>query len=124
MKERGKSWTKWLYWFTFAVAVIFVYKTLDSFTEITEWIGNLFSILMPFILGVIVAYLFYIPCRKLESLYRKIKLKFLAKRARILSILTVYLIAILVITLGIKFVLPSITKSIVDLTGNLQMQKK
>lgn len=120
MKEIKKSWTKWLYWFTFAVAVIFVYKTLDSFTEITEWISNLFSILMPFILGIIVAYLFYIPCRKLESLYRKIKLKFLAKRARILSILTVYLIAILLITLGIKFVLPSITKSIVDLTGNLQ----
>ena len=120
MKEIKKSWTKWLYWFTFAVAVIFVYKTLDSFSEITEWIGNLFSILMPFILGILVAYLFYIPCRKLESLYRKIKVKILAKRARILSILTVYLIAILLITLVIKFVLPSITKSIVDLTGNLQ----
>lgn len=120
MKEVKKSWTKWLYWFTFAVAVIFVYKTLDSFTEITQWISNLFSILMPFILGIIVAYLFYIPCRKLESVYRKIKLKFLAKRARILSIFTVYLIAILIITLGIKFVIPSITKSIVDLTGNLQ----
>lgn len=120
MKEVKKSWTKWLYWFTFAVAVIFVYKTLDSFTEITQWIGNLFSILMPFILGVIVAYLFYIPCRKLESIYRKIKLKCLAKKARILSIFTVYLIAILICTLGIKFVLPSITKSIVDLTANLQ----
>ena len=112
MKEIKKSWTKWLYWFTFAVAVIFVYKTLDSITAISQWIGNLMSILMPFILGVIVAYLFYIPCRKLESVYRKIKIKFLAKKARILSILTVYLIAILIITLGIKFVLPSITKSI------------
>ena len=64
MKEIKKSWTKWLYWFTFAVAVIFVYKTLDSITAISQWIGNLMSILMPFILGVIVAYLFYIPCRK------------------------------------------------------------
>jgi len=120
MKEVKKSWTKWIYWFTFAVAVIFVYKTLDSFTAITEWICNLFNILMPFILGVIVAYLFYIPCRKLESLYKKIKIKFFAKRARILSIFTVYLIAILIIALGIKFVLPSITQSIVDLTANLQ----
>jgi len=120
MKEVKKSWTKWLYWFTFAVAVIVIYKTLDSFSEIIEFIKNLFSILMPFIVGVIVAYLFYIPCRRLESIYKKIKLKFLAKRARILSILTVYLIVILVLTLGIKFVFPSITKSIIDLTSNLQ----
>jgi len=120
MKEVKRTWTKWLYWFTFAVAVIFVYKTLDSFTEITEWISNLFNILMPFILGVIISYLFYIPCRKLESIYRKIKVKFLANRARILSILTVYLIAILIITLGIKFIIPNITKNIVDLTSNLQ----
>ena len=75
---------------------------------------------MPFILGIIVAYLFYIPCRKLESIYKKVKIKFLAKRARILSIFTIYLIALLICTLGIKFVLPNITKSIVDLTSNLQ----
>lgn len=120
MKEVKKSWTKWLYWFTFAVAVILVYKTLDSFTEIAEWIKNLFSILMPFVLGTLVAYLFYIPCRKLENIYRKIKPKFLAKRARILSIFTVYIIAILICTLGIKFVIPIITRNIIDLTGNLQ----
>jgi len=120
MKEVKKSWTKWLYWFTFAVAVIFVYKTLDSFTEITKWISNLLSVLSPFIIGILVAYLFYIPCRKIESIYKKIKMKFLAKRARILSIVTIYLIAILICTLAIKFVLPSITKNIVDLTANLQ----
>lgn len=120
MKEVKKSWTKWIYWFTFAVAIIAVYKTLDSFNEITDWIKNLFSILMPFVLGIIVAYLFYIPCRKLESVYRKIKIKFIAKKARILSIFTVYLIAILICVLGIKFVIPSITKSIIDLTSNLQ----
>ena len=33
---------KWLYWFLFAVAVIFVYKTLDSFADITNWFKNLF----------------------------------------------------------------------------------
>ena len=34
MKEI-KNWTKWIYWFTFAVAVIIVYKTLDNFNDIS-----------------------------------------------------------------------------------------
>ena len=62
MKDE-KKWTKWIYWFTFAVAVIFVYKTLDNYVAISGWIKNLLGILMPFILAILVAYLFYIPCR-------------------------------------------------------------
>ena len=59
MKET-KKWTKWLYWFIFAVAVITVYKTLDNFTDISIWFNKLLSILMPFLMGILVAYLFYI----------------------------------------------------------------
>ena len=55
MEKNKRTWTKWLYWFLFAVAVIVVYKTLDSFTEIANWFENLFSILMPFIMGVFIA---------------------------------------------------------------------
>ena len=72
MEKKDKSWVKWIYWFTFAVAVILVYKTLDSFNEITNFIRNLFNILMPFIIALLLAYIFYIPSRKMESIYRKI----------------------------------------------------
>ena len=44
MKEKKNL--KWLSWFTFAVAVIFVYKTLDNFNDISMWIKNLISILI------------------------------------------------------------------------------
>ena len=79
MKEK-RVWTKWLYWFTFAVAVIFVYKTLDNFNDISIGIGKLISILMPFFMGILLAYIFYIPCRQIEKLYKKIKPKFINKR--------------------------------------------
>ncbi len=117
MKEI-KNWTKWIYWFTFAVAVIFVYKTLDNFADISIWFSKLLSILTPFLIGILLAYLFYIPCRNIESLYRKIKLKFIRKRARGLSITTVYIIAI-VITIGIINVLiPALSKSVVELANS------
>ena len=116
MKET-KKWTKWIYWFTFAVAVIFVYKTLDNFTDISIWLSTLLSILMPFLMGILLAYLFYIPCRQIEKLYKKTK--FLKKRARGLSVITVYIIAILLLTIIINIIIPAISKSIIDLANNL-----
>ena len=116
MEKQKKVITKWLYWFTFAVAVIVVYKVLDKFAEITNWLKGLIGILYPFIMAVIIAYLFYIPCRGLESKLRKIGIK---KKARWLSILIVYAIAIIFCVLVIKFVIPTASESIMDLVSNL-----
>lgn len=119
MENKNKSWLKWIYWFTFAVAVIIVYKTLDSFNEISNFIQNLFKILMPFVIGVLLAYIFYIPSRKMESIYKKSKLKIVSKKSRGLGIFTVYLIVIILCILIIKFVLPNISQSVTDLLENL-----
>ena len=113
MKKRNI--TKWLYWFTFSVAVILVYKTLDNFSEIMNFLGSLANLLMPFILAIIIAYLFYVPARKVENIYRKMKLG--PKLARTLSVFTVYIIAILLIMLLINCVIPPIAESIKEL-GN------
>ena len=121
MENNKKKVTKWLYWFLFAVAIILVYKTLDNFTAIGNWIKNFLHALMPFIIGLLIAYLFYIPCRKIESVYRKSKkVKFISKRARGLSILTVYLIAVLILVIAINYLLPIISSSIIDLVSNIQ----
>lgn len=119
MEKNKKTWTKWLYWFTFAVAVIIVYKTLDSFNEIADWFQNLFSILMPFIMGIFVAYILYLPCRKIETGIQKIKNKWIRKKSRTLSILIVYIIVITLFLLLIRFVVPTVTKNIGDLIYNL-----
>lgn len=117
--KKNNIWGKWIYWFTFALATILIYKTLDSFNDVTSWLKELIGILMPFMLAILIAYLFYMPARKLESLYKKIKFKFIVKRARPLSVATVYVLAIFVIVLVINFVFPAISESVVDLANNL-----
>ena len=119
MNNKNNIWTKWIYWFTFAVAVIAVYKTLDSFNDIIYWIKNLISIIFPFIMGVLVAYILYIPCSKIEKIYKKSKSKFINKKARKIAIFTVYLLLVLICSLIIRFVVPSIYQSIIDLVNNL-----
>lgn len=110
---------KWLYWFSFAVAVIFVYKTLDNFTDIFDWIKNLLGILMPFLMGIFMAYIFYIPCKKVEKAYKKSKSKIINKKARTLSVFTVYIIVLLILIIAFNFILPNITQSVTDLFENI-----
>ena len=119
MKEK-KAWTRWIYWFTFAFAVIALYKIFDNYKEISEWIKTLNSILMPFFIGLLISYIFYIPCRKIEEFYRKAKkVKIISKRARGLSIITVYIIAILLIILIVNILIPALSKSVIELANNL-----
>ena len=120
MEGKKRTLTKWLYWFVFAVAVILVYKTVDNLGEISIWFKKLFSILMPFVIGILIAYLFYIPARNLEKTYSRIKNKFIKKRARGIAIFTIYIIAMMVIVLIINFIVPTIIESIKDLISNFQ----
>jgi len=115
--KKIKSGTKWFYWFSLIVAVVIIYKVLDNFTGIGIWLGNLLSVLKPFLMAILLAYLLYIPCRKIEKLYKKSKR--LSKKARGLAVATTYLLAILVIALLINTIFPMLSESIIDLAGNL-----
>lgn len=119
MEKKNNIWGKWLYWFVFAVAVIVVYKTLDNFKDITDWLKGILDVLMPFIVGIFISYILYIPCKKIESIYSKSKVKLIKKKARGLSVFTVYLIALILLTLVIQFIVPTLATSITDLANNL-----
>lgn len=121
MKQKNRIWTKWLYWFTFAVAVITVYKTLDNFSEIGTWIANFLNVVMPFILGIIIAYILYIPARKIESLFKKVKkVKFIQNKARGLAVVTVYIFALIILILVINYIVPIVCTSVIDFVNHFQ----
>ena len=61
MNEIKRNFSKWMYWFMFAVAIILVYKFLDNFTAIGNVIGNFIEVVSPFLAGILIAYLLYIP---------------------------------------------------------------
>ncbi len=118
MKNQKKE-TKLILWVVLIIVIGIVYKVLDSFTGIGEWVNGFFKVLKPFLLAVLVAYLLYIPSRKIESLYKKTKIKFINTRARGLAVATTYLLALCVIILIINIILPTLSESILDLANNL-----
>ena len=114
--ERVMGTKKWIFWFSLGTVLIIIYKFFDNFSGIGKWIANLFSILAPFLVGIIISYILYKPCIKVENKLKEKKLK----RARGLSIFIVYLIVFICLLLILKFVMPALVNSIGDLINNVQ----
>lgn len=117
MKEKIMGTKRWFYYVSIGLVLIVVYKFLDNFTGIGMWLGKLLGILAPFLLAILFAYILYTPCKKIEN-YIKSKTKI--KHARGISLLIVYIIAALIIYFILKFILPAVFNSIIDLVNNAQ----
>ncbi len=120
MEQLKNSWKKKASWLIVAIIVVLVYKLLDNYSSVKEWFDTFFRILRPFLAGLLIAYILFIPCRKFEKFFKKSKINIISKRARGLSVLTSYIMAILIIVIIINCIFPVLKESIVELFSNLQ----
>ncbi len=118
MKRERKNLSKWMYWFSLVFSLIVIYKILDSFSSIESWVSNLLSIVSPFIVGIIIAYILYIPARSIEGFFKRFK--YTKKRARGLSVLIVYILFVIIAVVTFRFLIPVVISSFQDLINNLQ----
>ena len=119
MNEIKNNWKKWVYWFTLGVALICIYKILDNYGNVMEVLHTFLGVISPFLIGVFIAYLLYMPSKKFEELYGKIKIKFISKKARGLGVITVYAIIIIAISILFSVILPIVFESIIDFIGSV-----
>lgn len=73
----------------------------------------------PFIMGIIIAYFLNVPCNLVEKQISKVKYPFIVKRARIFSVLAIYLGAILIIMFIFSYVFPIIIKNILEIAKDI-----
>lgn len=118
--KKESSIKRWAFYFSIAAAAIVVYKLLDNFTGIASWIGALIKVLSPFVGGILIAYILYIPSKKIEEAFLKHKnKKFLCKHARTLGVAITYLIAAMIIVIIINCIIPILIQSFNDLITNI-----
>jgi predicted PurR-regulated permease PerM len=119
-EEKKVSIKKWMFYFSILVSVILVYKLLDNFASILAWVRTLFGILTPFVAGLVIAYILYLPCRKVEQAYKTTKPTcFLNKHARGISVTTVYIMTVIVLFIIFSYVIPILVQSLSDLISNI-----
>ena len=114
-ENRKLSAKRWVSYFLLAVCIIIVYKILDNFGNVQQWFVILFKALKPFLVGIFIAYILMLPCRKIEKTYKSSKFKFLSKHARGLSVFTTYLITLLILIIIINFIFPILKESVMEL---------
>ncbi len=117
--EKEKRFKKWLYYLSIGITLIIIYKLLGNFEFIGDSISKFIGVLMPFLIGMLIAYILYIPEKKIEECYKKSSFKFLKRHCRGTSIFTIYLIVAMILFILINVILPPIKSSIADLIGNL-----
>lgn len=119
MDEIKHGWKKKGSLLLIAIIIVIVYKLLDNFSGVQQWFGAFFMILKPFLIGLLMSYILFIPCRKIENAYRKSKIKLVSKKCRGLSVITTYIILALLIVIVINCILPVLKESITELAGNI-----
>lgn len=119
MEEIKQGWKKRISWLLIAIAVVIVYKMLDNFSNVQAWFSTFFTILKPFLIGVLISYILFIPCTKIENILKKSRVKLVAKRARGLSVIITYIIFVLIVIVIINCIFPILRDSVIELVNNI-----
>ena len=120
MKNEIKShWRTWIFYVTVGIVLIIAFKAIDSLGFIVNGFFKLLAVISPFLIGLLIAYLLYIPERRIEGLLKRFKKRIIRKNARKISILATYIITLLIIILIINVILPVLIDSINELISNV-----
>ena len=57
MKKEKNDIKLWLFWFSLAVAIIAAYNILGNLAGVAQIIGNILGAIMPFCIGLLIAYI-------------------------------------------------------------------
>ena len=106
-------------YFLLAIAVIISYKVITEIQFFVNFISNVIKIITPFFYGFLMAYIINMPYNGLKGFFSKSKIKFFAKRKKILSIIITILFFTLIIFSVLYLFIPYLINSISFFFANL-----
>jgi len=114
IKKLQLNWTQWFQGLLFVAASIIVFIAIVNMDVIMAAIGRFLSVVSPVIMAMVIAYMLSRPCKWVEKWIRNIKEPFIAKRARGLSVLSVFLLLFGLIYLVASFLFPLVVGNIIE----------
>ncbi len=122
-KERGWNWInkEWSATIVFSGAVLLLIAFLVNRHELFgQLLSYIFDVLRPIIIGLVIAFVLYRPACRVEDFLRN---KFQRKCKRLpvvaLSVLSAYLMLLIILAIIIWIVVPSFGSSIMDFADNI-----
>lgn len=106
-------------YFLLALSIFITYKAITEIKIIIDFIKQVWKIITPFFYGFILAYILNIPCGGIQKLLSKVKIKFICKHKKALSLFLVYIILAITVYLVLNLIIPAISGNISLFTANL-----
>lgn len=117
--KKMKQYRSYITLFCFIIAALVVYKIIDNVSFWLSAVSTVVSVLLPFVYGFIIAFVLYIPVRKIESLLKIRENSAPARHARGISVAVVYIVALAILGATIFFAIPPLAKNLIELIGKL-----
>ena len=102
------------------VLAVLVYKAVTDFSSFSSAFKGIGKILSPFFYGFLLAFVLNIPCNGVSKLLSRIKIPFLQKHKKGISISIVYLLLLLLVYVALRMVIPAAYKSILLFVKNFE----
>lgn len=107
--------SKWFPIFVVVLILLLIYFALMNLPEITTGIIEFLLVISPLFYGILFAYFLYMPHLGLEKLIKKIRPRFIARHARGIATVVLFLLIVGLLAVILIFVVPIVVDSIVDL---------
>ncbi len=117
--KRFEKYYGWIAAFVFCVAVIAVYKTFDNLSNVANYIGTVIGAMKPFFIAFVIAYILNMPAKRLQAWLGKAKKSAVRNHALGISIVVIYVAAVIIVVLILRMLIPAMYRNAVDLYGNL-----
>jgi len=104
-----------------AITFFVMYNLATNTRALVNMARNFLAIIMPFLIGTVIAYFLARPIAKLANVYERSKVKFVKRKANILATISMFLILLSAITFIIIYITPIITNNIADLVNNMDV---
>ena len=116
---KKKNINVWILRFLFCVSVILIYQIVVNFNVILEVFKKICNILKPFIIGAVIAFLFFPICKKVENLFIKTEKEFFVKRARTFATLIVIFCTVFLVCYLIFKLVPMLYEALLKFTEDI-----
>lgn len=107
--------------FLLALILLIIYKSIDNLAAVGEFFKMIYTSVKPFITAFLIAYILNMPCKSVKKLLEKTGSEFISKRSKGFSILIVYILALIVLTVTVRTIVPKIYENCLDLYKNFSV---
>jgi len=106
-------------YFFLAAAIILFYRISGEMSFFIDFLEASWRVISPFFYGFILAYIANIPIGSMQRLFSRSGSKFVQSKQRLLSVLSVFVVLILIVILALNLVIPAIADSITFFVENI-----